>query len=315
MPDSPEVLINGHPDTGYPDAGASGTQPSDARHAAHRGLSALDRGLAYGDGLFETMAVVEGEPVLWDAHLARLTAGCARLGIPAPDPQQLAGEAARLCHGHPRAVLKLVYTRGSGGRGYAPPAPAAPVRILSVHPWPTVSGHAGREGVRVRVCQTRLARQPALAGMKHLNRLEQVLARQEWNDPDIAEGVMCDTHGQVIEGVMSNLFVVKDGQLWTPDLSECGVAGIMRAYLLARCSSRGVSATIAPMSLASLHDADEVLLCNSVIGIWPVRELLSPAAVPHTTPDQYPANDHRITWPVGPVTQSLRAWVEEELRI
>lgn len=271
-----EILINGQP---------GGTVPPQ------------DRGLAYGDGLFETLAVSAGKPVLWDAHLARLDAGCVRLGLPAPDPDALAAEADRLCYGRERAVLKILYTRGNGGRGYSVPVPAEPLRVLSVHAWPAWPAPWREQGVRIRLCQTRLARQPALAGMKHLNRLEQVLARQEWDDPDIAEGLLCDDRGHVIEGVVSNLFIVQAGRLLTPDLSECGVAGIMRAYLLARSQTLGIPTAVQALRPETLYEAEEVLLCNSVIGIWPVRQLGD------------------AMWPVGPVTQQLRTRVEEELRI
>ncbi len=262
---------------------------------------ALDRGLAYGDGLFETLAVVDGAPVLWPAHLARLQAGCVRLGIPVPDPLQLEEEATTLCHPHQRAVLKIIYTRGNGGRGYAPPALPTPTRILSVHPWPDYPRHYRCDGVRVYLCQTRLARQTGLAGIKHLNRLEQVLARREWDDPAIAEGLLCDDHGRVIEGVMSNLFVVAQGRVLTPDLSECGVAGIMRAYLLAQLQALGFTSVVAPLSQASLYGAEEILLCNSVIGIWPVAQI--------------DRDGQRHTLSVGAVTRRLLAQVEDELRI
>lgn len=155
--------------------------------------------------------------------------------------------------------------------------------------------------MRVRFCRTPLARQPALAGIKHLNRLEQVLARREWDDPAIAEGLLCDEHGQVIEGVMSNLFVVAQGRVLTPNLSECGVAGIMRAYLLAQSQALGFTSVVAPLSQAGLYEAEEVLLCNSVIGIWPVAQI--------------DRDGQWHTLPVGPVTRHLLAQVEDELRI
>lgn len=170
-------------------------------------LSAQDRGLLYGDGLFETIAIRNGAPLRWERHLQRLMLGCERLGIPCPDVTTLTLESLDLCKGHDRAVLKLIVTRGVGGRGYRAPAQLQPTRILARHPWPDYPDHA-RDGVRVRLCDMRLAQQPALAGIKHLNRLEQVLARAEWNDEDIAEGLLFDREDHVIEATMSNLFLV-----------------------------------------------------------------------------------------------------------
>ncbi|GGB92911.1 hypothetical protein GCM10011352_18730 [Marinobacterium zhoushanense] len=122
------------------------------------------------------------------------------------------------------------------------------------------------------MCQTRLAQQPLLAGIKHLNRLEQVLARAEWNDPGIREGVVCDTGGTLIEGTMSNLFFVLDGVLCTPELTQCGVAGILRRWVLEAEECAGECVQVGRFSPQQLSQADEIFLCNSLIGIWPVIE-------------------------------------------
>lgn len=236
-------------------------------------VAAGDRGFQYGDGLFETIKVAGGEPEFWDRHLARLREGCARLAIPAPDGELLAADAARLCPGHDRAVLKIIVTRGAGGRGYRAPDDPEPVRVAALHPWPDYPQSHWRTGVRVRLCETRLADQPALAGIKHLNRLEQIVARCEWDDPDIVEGLMRDRDGLVIEGTMSNLFVVKDGTLSTPALARCGVAGVMRAVVLALAEGLAIPVEVARVSVGQVAAADELFLTNSVIGVWPVRAL------------------------------------------
>ncbi|MEE9251480.1 MAG: aminodeoxychorismate lyase, partial [Alphaproteobacteria bacterium] len=181
--------------------------------------------------------------------------------------------AGRLCAGHGRCVLKIIVTRGAGGRGYRPPERPVPTRILSRHPWPDYALAAWREGVVARVCTTRLATQPLLAGIKHLNRLEQVMARREWDDPVISEGLMLDTDGFVVDGTMSNLFIVAGGRLATPDLSLCGVAGVMRAVVLEAAAKLEVPAEVIRITLDRVRAADEVFLTNSLIGIWPVREL------------------------------------------
>ena len=250
-------------------------------------LSVQDRGLAYGDGLFETIAITAGQPSLLERHLARLTEGCARLHIPLDLPL-LRAELLAFSRQLGDGVAKLILTRGDGLRGYAPPQPAQPRRLLLGNPKPSYPAAHAAQGVRLFPCATRLAEQPVLAGLKHLNRLEQVLARGEWRDAEHAEGLMLDTSGRVIEGVYSNLFLVKDGVLLTPDLSRCGVAGVMRAELLAQAEAQGLHCDVRDIGLDALLQADEVFLCNSLYGIWPVRAL------------------QRHQWSVGPLTRKLQ---------
>ncbi len=236
-------------------------------------IDAADRGLHYGDGLFETIAVHKGIPVLLDDHLQRLDEGCRRLAIPLAGRDRLRARlvthAASLKHG----VLKLIVTRGTGGRGYRPPADPHPSRLISHHPFPDYPEVWWRDGVRARWCATRLGRNPALAGLKHLNRLEQVIARAEWSEDDIAEGLMRDSTGQVVEGTLSNLFVLDGQRLRTPPVDACGVAGVMRARLPALAARFGFEVQITPLDPTDLQRADALLLSNSLIGLWPVAEL------------------------------------------
>jgi len=229
-----------------------------------------DRGLLYGDGVFETIAIRDGRPRHWPRHMDRLRAGCARLGLQPPDSARLAAEAQPVVDGLDKGVLKLIITRGSGGRGYRVPETVACTRIMQLHPWPEYPAACAEQGVRTRLCATRLGRNPALAGIKHLNRLEQVLARREWSDAGIHEGLLMDTDANLVEGTMSNLFIVSEGALVTPDLSHCGVAGIMRTIILEQAERQGLEAWIASISREDLLQAEEVFLCNSLIGIWPV---------------------------------------------
>lgn len=237
-------------------------------------ISVADRGFHYGDGLFETIAIHQGEPRRWQRAMLRLSRDCARLHIQPPAPSLLYSEAKRACHGIARGVLKIILTRGTGGRGYRPPPPgdgSEPTRVLMTFPYPSYPAEFWEQGVAVRICSTRLGSNPALAGMKHLNRLEQVLARQEWDDPGIAEGLMLHLSGNVIEGTMTNLFMVHKGELSTPDLSRCGVAGIMRDIILETAHEMAVPTRVTAMTLADIASAEEIFLCNSLIGIWPVR--------------------------------------------
>ncbi len=236
-------------------------------------IPALDRGLQYGDGLFETLAVIEGSPCLWPRHMERLRQGCERLAIPLPDTALLLKEVRQESTGHPKAVVKIIITRGEGGRGYRPDNLTRPTRLIHTSPWPDYPMDMQTRGVAVRLCSTRLGCNPALARIKHLNRLEQVLAQQEWSDPEVAEGLMLDTRGRVIEGTMSNLFVWRNGELKTADLTHCGVAGVMRGLVVDTACSLDIPVVSCELSLANLQEADALFLTNSLIGICPVREL------------------------------------------
>ena len=238
--------------------------------AAQAEVDAADRGLHYGDGLFETLAVVDGRIRHWAQHRDRLESGCRRLGLECPDASLLEREVLQLSDGCARRVVKIIVTRGTGTRGYRPPRPARSRRILLASDWPRHPQQWAREGVRVRLCQMRLGHNPSLAGIKHCNRLEQVLARSEWDD-EFEEGLMLDERGHVIEGTMSNLFLVQDGALTTPDLSRCGVAGVMRQVVLDQAPRLGIPAAVAEVGLEQVRQAEGLLLCNSIIGIWPVR--------------------------------------------
>ncbi|MEQ6341477.1 MAG: aminodeoxychorismate lyase [Gammaproteobacteria bacterium] len=253
-------------------------------------IDANDRGLHYGDGLFETIAVRDGAPALWDRHMQRLLLGCERLGIAPIDAAQLLRESLQLCDGVAEGVLKIIITRGSGGRGYrAPPSthrdvlvsqetggrerPGAvqPTRLVALYAWPEYPSAFWIEGVPVRLCSIRMGSNTALAGIKHLNRLEQVLARSEWDDSAIPEGLMLDGEGHVIEGTMSNFFIVRNGRLLTPDLKRCGVAGVMRGCILDGARDAGIPVDITQITLDDVKSSDEAFLCNSLIGVWPVR--------------------------------------------
>ena len=231
----------------------------------------LDRGLHYGDGLFETMAVCKGRIALWERHWQRLLRGCQRLHITSPDKSVLESEIDSLIQGQERVVLKLILTRGQGERGYRIPPQVVPNRYLFLSAWPEYDVDPDDRQVRLHVCETRLGLNPALAGIKHLNRLEQVLARSEWQDPQIQEGIMLDQQGHVIEGTMSNLFWVKQQRLYTADLSQCGVTGIMRELVIEAAQSLKLPLQIGLWPLSELLSAEEIFITNSLICLWPVR--------------------------------------------
>lgn len=236
-------------------------------------LALSERGFQYGDGLFESIAVRDGRGLCWERHMERLLEGCRRLRLPFPEDTLLRREAGRLMAGTARGVLKIYWTRGCGGRGYEAPEAPRPTRILGLHPWPARLRDYPARGLKVRFCDLQLGWQPALAGLKHLNRLEQVLARGEWRDPSIHEGLMFDRAGHVVEGTMSNLFLGLDGTLCTPALERCGVAGVLRAEVLAAATELGLPHRTGDLTREDLERADELFLCNSLMGIRPVAEL------------------------------------------
>lgn len=228
-------------------------------------LDPAERGLAYGDGLFETVRVFGRQPVWWPEHLQRLVRGAGVLGIAMPAHDWLHARVQALLQAAPEdAVLKLVLTRGAGGRGYAA-GPMQPTLVLSVHAAP----EPATAPVALRWCTTRMAIQPALAGLKHLNRLEQVLARREWTDPAIHDGLMLDTDGYVACATAANVFARVDGRWLTPAVDRRGVAGIARGWVLANVPD----ASEAGFTRDALESADSLFLCNAVRGILPVGSL------------------------------------------
>ena len=231
------------------------------------------RATTYGDGLFETMRVHRGTVPWRDAHRARLEAGAKRLGLSLPARESVDAATSGLFDDGGDGVLKLLVSRGGGGRGYAPVANAAPLWRISRHA-PPQPARAG--GLVLRWCELRLSVQPVLAGLKHCNRLEQVLARAEWHDAGIDDGLLCDVDGHVVCATSANLFVLH-GQRWTtPALDRCGVAGVCRAFLLD--ATGAMEARVSPDDVRS---ADAVLLCNAVRGILPVARLDARAWVVH----------------------------------
>jgi 4-amino-4-deoxychorismate lyase len=231
-----------------------------------------DRGLLYGDGLFETIAVTSGAPRFLDWHFERLERGARALGFPPPDRPLLRSEVEGA--GLPaRGVVKIVLTRGPGARGYRPPRQPAPTRIILLLPWPAGAESAARAGLRLGWCRTRLSRNAALAGIKHLNRLEQVLARAEWDDGVMDEGLMQDDRGHVISATQANLFVRIDDAWVTPKLDECGVEGVMRRAFREWSAARGEPVAERRLTADEVRAARSLAVTNALIGARPVASL------------------------------------------
>ena len=251
MVDSPLVLVNGQ---------AAAKVPVD------------DRGLAYGDGLFETIAVSNGQLCLWERHCRRLLAGCRVLQISFNDCALLKKEAEQLLEQkRGDAVVKIILTRGSQAPGYRPSPSAQTLRIVQLQQRQTVKAFYN-QGITACFCKQPLATNPRLAGLKHLCRLEQVLARMEWQD-EYQEGVMFDDQSNAVEGTMSNLFIICGTHLKTPLIDRCGVRGVMREWIIERCRMLGIEVVETRLSKHELLEADGIFFCNAVIRAWPVRRL------------------------------------------
>lgn len=234
-------------------------------------VSPLDRGFSYGDGVFRTMRMTAGSVASWPIHYSKLVEDCNRIDIVCPSSDLLHADIQRLNDDEVAdAVIKIVVTRGEGTRGYALPALAQPNRVVIKSAYPQYPVSNFSQGVSLHLCQLRLGHQPQLAGIKHLNRLENILARMEWNSSAYADGVLQDIDGNIIECTAANLFIRSGKDLVTPDLAMCGVAGITRQRILQLSEPLGLNVHIGRISMADMMSADEILICNSLYGAWQV---------------------------------------------
>lgn len=257
-------------------------------------LDPMDRGFSYGDGVFRTLVVRDGVPQCWEQHYSKLKNDCHALRIECPDNALLLDDIRRLCADDAAVCVKIVITRGDSVRGYALPAVIKPNRVVLKSALPDYPAQYYDEGVHLHLCQLQLALQPRLAGIKHLNRLENVLARMEWTDERLADGLLLDAEGYVIECTMSNIFMRSEQVLVTPNLSRCGVAGVTRDRLIELGPRLGYAIEIAHFRLEDLLKADEVILCNSLFGAWQVRSLCE------------------TSWPAGILASQLCEYLNEK---
>lgn len=233
-------------------------------------ISVTDRGLQFGDGVFETIRIHQGKPVWWQQHINRLLDGCHRLRFAdIPDIDTLQQEVTALASDCVAGVLKIIITRGCSNSGYATPADAPASRILCLTPGMRHQSRAG-QGIVMGVCSQRLAGHDSLAGIKHLNRLEQVLARLQCQAEGWDEGVMLDDQGSVIEGTMSNLFIWRKNLLYTPSLQKTGFKGLCREIIISLAAENGITVKQTKLRLEDLTNSSGIFVTNSLIGIWPV---------------------------------------------
>lgn len=277
MTDHIESFINGNPENQIP---------------------VTARAMAYGDGVFESIRLKKGQLLRLELHLQRMSEGAHRLGLNF-DQTRLQDELEHyLAYLAEQKVedgaVKVMLVRSGIAQGYGYSIPTSSDHILIYRPVNAVDEKA-QQGVKVRLCETRLQSNPVLAGIKHLNRLEQVLARAEWQDDSISEGLMMDADSHVIEGTMSNLFCYSRGLLMTPIIGDSGVSGVMRRHVIEKLApERKITVVETHISEKLLIDSDEVFLTNALIGIWPVRRYES------------------TRWEQWPVTQSLQTLLDVE---
>ncbi len=237
-------------------------------------VSPFDRALHFGDGLFETIACRRGRPRFLSLHLDRLRLGCTRLGIDPGDLEKVRAEVRTLAGEADDAIVKVVLTRGTAlARGYGVTGREKATRITFRYAWPPETPTESQDGIRVRTATLRLGENPALAGLKHCNRLEQVLARREWTDPGIAESLLYSSSDRLVSGTMSNVFIVEGSRLRTPRMDLCGVAGVMRRVVLREAELAGISVQEDVLREDDVRNATELFLTNARVGVWPVREL------------------------------------------
>lgn len=264
-------------------------------------VSVFDRGLAFGDGLFETLRMRRGVAPLLDFHLQRMLHGASRLGI-SISRQQLQADIDIACQqsiAQPDTTwrLKYILTRGSSDSGYAPKPHSKPTRIMLLMPYDAgLARLHQQQGVKTLTCKWRLSAQPALAGIKHLNRLDQIKARQELLDSDCYEGLMKDQYNTYVEGTMSNFFAIApEGELITPSLDNSGVAGVMRR-LVVETLAPAIGIECLEADISRMNEFKEVFITNALMGIVPVLAV----------------DKHQFE--IGPVTRQLQQQLQQFLR-
>jgi len=253
-------------------------------------ISAFDRGFSYGDGLFETVMLHRGVLPYRDYHQERLLADAEKLHItiPAALLNNYVNHLLDIAKDKKIAdgVIKIVVTRGESGRGYQPSLLRPPTIVVQLHPFPLFPERYYTAGVDVFVCRHRLPINERLAGIKHLNKLDYVLASLEWQGTDFHEALLFDADNYLIEANSRNVFVLKGNQLLTPSLKTAGVAGVMRRIIIETMAS-ALSLTVdeSRLTLADVLNADEVFLCNSIAGIWPVKSIMGETHFPEKIPE------------------------------
>ncbi|SDJ71291.1 aminodeoxychorismate lyase apoprotein [Ferrimonas sediminum] len=251
-------------------------------------LATADRGLNLGDGHFSTLRVSGGRILAWPLHRQRLQHACQRLSMGQPDWDSLQRTLDQaLAHCDPsEAVIKVVITRGCQGRGYDPLLDRPPTVIVSTFDYPQHYLEWQRQGVTLDTARLRLGTQPALAAMKTLGRLEQVLLRRELKLHNADDLLVLDSDNRIIEASAANLFLIQGSTLITPSLARCGVAGVMRHQLLRSAADHGWTLQVRDVVGADLDRCDGAFITNALMGAVPVIGIDGrPLPIPHSFSD------------------------------
>ncbi|SIN80604.1 aminodeoxychorismate lyase [Salinivibrio sp. ES.052] len=238
-------------------------------------FATADRGLQFGDGCFTTGHVYRGVLLDRDAHILRLQDTCQRLAIEQVDWTGLAQTLEQACwHSTSEQALKVIITRGQGGRGYSPQGCISPTVIVSLHPFPTHYREWQQEGVKLATTPIQLGASPLLAGLKHLNRLEQVLLKRSLIDTSADDLVVTDVFGHLVETTASNLFWRSGHVVYTPSLDNAGVAGLMREKIMAVIDGLpDYQCQTVSLGESALWQAEEVFISNTLMKVVPVNAI------------------------------------------
>ena len=238
-------------------------------------ISIADRSFQYGDGCFTTMLTQKDRIVHWIAHMERMNSCLDVLHIPRPDWEQVEEWLEQVNTGEDKGGLKLLITRGEGGRGYSPSQVGKPNIVISRFEFPLHYHNWVQVGIELGVCQTPLGHNPLLAGHKHNNRLEQVLLKSEMERQAKVDGIAFDIDGYVIETTMANIFWFTDNTLYTPLLDRAGVNGVIRRKILEWALKENITVHTDRFRLDALLCAEEIFICNSILGVAPVHTIES----------------------------------------
>jgi len=247
-------------------------------------ISSSDRAFNYGDGVFTTLLINEHKVELLPYHISRLEhdAAAIKLNIDiyaleaAIAEQVKAIESASSENASPKYVLKVHVSGGQAGRGYARSEDSEALIRFSQHPYPVHYDSLANEGVAVICAQTRLAIQPLLAGVKHMNRLEQVLVKHEVDDAGANDAIVCDTQDNIIEASAGNVFFYLNEQWYTPSLKGSGVNGVVRQCLIDSLLDDNCALNVGEYDPSYLRNASAVVITNALMGVMPVRQIRMP---------------------------------------
>ena len=250
-----------------------------------KNISVLDRGLAYGDGIFETMNWRVSKPnkvqiygvEFWERHLERLKIGCNKIKLPMPSKDLLNSYKNKILKKSLESninsgVLKIIITRGVGGRGYKYESNLKPTIIFLSFPAKTIDQKLYNTGVKVKLCKTDILENKRISGIKHLNRLDSVIARSEWNN-NYFEGLFLDKSGNLLEGTMTNIFFIKNKILYFPNLKSCGIEGIMSQVIKEKTNLFFEGFMERNLKFSEINNFDAMFLTNSIIKVVPVKYL------------------------------------------